>query len=165
MIELNGSDKSPVPGKAHLQVNSGLSELDQVLSWFSHLHQSPIPTSVWIRCQLALAEAFTNAVRHAHRELPPNASVDIEVTLLPEHLEIRVWDQGPPFDLEQKINSLSDRVDIFSPGGRGLKLMKDIADTLSYTRTDDNNRNCLLIVKQYCPTLEGDGEKATCQET
>ena len=156
MIELNGSDKSPVPGKAHLQINSGLSGLDQVLSWFAQLHQSPIPTSVWIRCQLALAEAFTNAVRHAHRDQPPDLPVDIEVALFPEHLEIRVWDQGLPFDLEQRLKNLSERLDIYSPGGRGLKLMKDIADHLSYTRTDDR-RNCLLIVKHYWQALNESG--------
>lgn len=155
MIELNGSDQSPVPGKAHLQVNSDLSGLDQVLSWFAQLHQPPIPTSLWIRCQLALAEAFTNAVRHAHRD-QPGLPVDIEVALFPERLEIRVWDQGPPFDLEQRLKNLSERLDLYSGGGRGLKLMKDIADTLSYTRTDDS-RNCLLIVKHYWQTVNQSG--------
>jgi serine/threonine-protein kinase RsbW len=148
VVELTKSENSPVPGKAHLQVNSDLNELDPVLSWFAQLHQSPIPTSVWLRCQLALAEGFTNAVRHAHQGKPPDTAIDIEVTLFPEHLEIRVWDCGAPFDLEKKIRELSDQVDMTCGGGRGLKLMRDISDSLTYRRTDDN-RNCLLMVKRY----------------
>lgn len=153
MVELKSSDKLPVPGKAHIQVNPDLRELDPVLSWFAQLHQPPIPTSIWLRCQLALAEGFTNAVRYAHKG-KPDIPIDIEVALFPERLEIRVWDYGPSFDLEQKIKELSDdRVDTFSGGGRGVKLMKDIADHLSYTATADN-RNCLLIVKRYSPQIE-----------
>ena len=150
MVELKSFDKSPVPGNAHLQVNTDLSELDRVLSWFAQLHQPPIPTSIWLRCQLALAEGFTNAVRHAHKGKPPDTLIDIEVALFSEYLEIKVWDYGPNFDLEEKIRGLSDRVDTSSGGGRGLKLMKDIADSLSYTPTTDN-RNCLAIVKRYWP--------------
>jgi serine/threonine-protein kinase RsbW len=150
VVELTKSDNSPVPGKARIQVKSGLNELDPVLSWFAQLHQSPIPTSVWLRCQLALAEGFTNAVRHAHKGKPSDTPIDIEVTLFPEHLEIRVWDCGLPFDLEQKIRDVSDQVDMNAGGGRGLKLMRDISDSLTYRPTTDN-RNCLLIVKGYWP--------------
>lgn len=150
MIDLQDSEKSPVPKTAHLRVNTGLSDLDHILSWFAQLHQSPIPTSLWIRCQLALAEGFTNAVRYAQKDLPPNTPIDIEVKMFPEHLEIRVWDHGPPFDFERKLKEVlnATTVDLYASGGRGLKLMNDIADHLSYTRSADE-RNCLLIVKQY----------------
>ncbi len=136
--------------KADLQINTGLSALDPVLSWFSRLYDPQIPTSVWIRCQLALAEGFTNAVRHAHEGKPPGLPVDIEVAVWNEFLEIKIWDSGAPFDLEQKIQDMSEKIDPEATGGRGLKLMKDIADSLSYRRTADG-RNCLSIVKNYTP--------------
>lgn len=157
MVELKGSDNSPVPGKAHLQVNS-LSGLEPVLSWFAQLHQPPIPASVWLRCQLALIEGFTNVVCHAHEGKPSDTPIDIEVALFPEHLEIRIWDYGAPFDLEQKIRELiktrelNKTVDTYSGRGRGLLLMSDISDTLTYRR-DSDNRNCLLIVKRYWPQI------------
>jgi serine/threonine-protein kinase RsbW len=148
VIKLPSSDKSPIPKKAQLRVTAGLSGLDQVLLWFSQLHESFIPSSVWLRCSLALAEGFTNVVRHAHKDKAPDFPVDLEVTMFSEHLEIRVWDEGPPFDLEKKIRDIQEATDPFSGGGRGLKLMRDIADELSYTRLPDQ-RNCLLIVKYY----------------
>jgi Anti-sigma regulatory factor (Ser/Thr protein kinase) len=138
--------------KADLQVNTGLSGLGWVLSWFSQLYESRIPTSVWIRCQLVLAEGFTNAVRHAHKGKPADLPVDIQVAVFAEFVEIKIWDCGDPFDLEQKIKDISEKVDFESPGGRGLKLIKDIADSITYVRTADG-RNCLSIVKNYSPCL------------
>lgn len=153
MIESKGSEKLQVLKKADLQINSGLSALDPVLSWFARLYEPTIPTSVWIRCQLALAEGFTNAVRHAHEGKRPDLPVDIEVVVCTESVEIKIWDSGDPFDLEQKIKDMSEKIDPEAPGGRGLKLMKDIADSLSYTRTADG-RNCLSIVKNYSPCID-----------
>jgi serine/threonine-protein kinase RsbW len=153
VIELKGSEKLPVLiKKAHIRVNTGLSTLSQVLSWFAELYDPRIPTSVWIRCQLALAEGFTNAVRHAHGGKAPNLPVDIEVALFTEFLEIKIWDCGDSFDLEQKIQDMSEQADTEAVGGWGLKLMRDIADTLSYSRTADQ-RNCLCIVKNYAPCV------------
>ena len=103
---------------------------------------------MWIQCQLALAEGFTNAVRHAHKNLTPNVPIDLEVTLFPQALELRIWDQGPPFDLEKRIQELETTVDNQAGGGRGIAILQKIAQKLSYTRTDDN-RNCLLIVKTF----------------
>lgn len=134
--------------KSSKQVKSDLTELEQVLSWFDELNHSSIPRKVWLQCQLALAEGFTNAIRHAHKGLPTDVPIDIEVTLYPHYLEMRIWDQGPPFDLEQWLQNHAQKVDPNGGGGRGIEILNKIADKLSYTRTDDN-RNCLLMVKRY----------------
>ncbi|MEM1168675.1 MAG: ATP-binding protein [Cyanobacteria bacterium P01_H01_bin.35] len=147
MTNVKGSDKLPKFRKAYLQVHSDLTENDKVLSWFEQLHQAPIPKTVWLQCELALAEGFTNATRHAHKYLPTETPIDIEVTMYTDHLEIRIWDYGQPFDLTEWLKVQPDP-DIFAPGGRGIKLMSAIADNISYTRTSDN-RNCLLIAKNY----------------
>jgi serine/threonine-protein kinase RsbW len=152
VIELKGSEKLQVLKKADLQINTGLSGLDPVLSWFAQFYEQRIPTSVWIRCQLALAEGFTNAVRHAHEGKRPDLPIDIQVAVCTESVEIKIWDSGDPFDLEQKIKDMSE-IDPEAAGGRGLKLMKDIANNLSYTRMPDG-RNCLSIVKNYTPIPE-----------
>lgn len=135
------------------QVPTDLNALEPLLSWFDQLNQPSIPREVWIQCQLALAEGFTNAVRHAHKDLHPNVPIDIEVTLFPQYLEIRIWDRGAPFDLERWLQKQQQKMNEHPPGdyplgGRGIILMRTIADKLSYTRTDDN-RNCLLMVKYY----------------
>ncbi len=134
--------------KKSMQFPTDLKALDRVLSWFEQLYEPSIPKKVWLQCQLALAEGFTNAVRHAHKDLSPNVPIDIEVTLSANCLELRVWDQGPSFDLEQRLQNVDQTVDVTAGGGRGIAILQKIADKLSYTRTDDN-RNCLLIMKCY----------------
>lgn len=133
---------------SQIQVKSDLTYLSQVLSWFDQLNQSEIPKAVWIQCKTAIAEGFTNAVRHAHREKSSETSIDIEVIIQVNRLEIQIWDQGAAFNLEQKLETLSEVVNKNSIGGRGLHLLKQLADHLSYTRTSDG-RNCLLIIKNY----------------
>lgn len=151
---------SELPYKAHLQVFSDLEELTQVLSWFDQFNYPTLPHTVWLQCQLALAEGFTNAVRHAHKG-QATVPIDIEVILRdsPEHqrnhrtLELRIWDFGAEFNLSQAIQTPEVAGDAES--GRGLKLMSKLADVLTYTRVA-NNRNCLLIIKNYLANPESE---------
>ncbi|MGF1495344.1 MAG: ATP-binding protein [Elainellaceae cyanobacterium] len=134
--------------QASLQAPTDLNALTQVLSWFDRFRDSKMPPPVWLQCQLALAEGFTNAVRHAHRGLPADTPIDIEVKVGDRSSEIRIWDYGPGFDFDDYLEHVGDRVDKSAEGGRGLGLMKQISSYLSYSRTDDQ-RNCLLLVKNY----------------
>lgn len=134
--------------KASLQVNTDLDALAQVLDWFEQFNGSPIPAQTWMQCQLALAEGFTNAVRHAHRDQPVELAIDVEAQVFEDRIEIRIWDQGEPFDLNQRLESMPKELDSEAEGGRGLRLMERIADKLSYTRVQDT-QNCLLIIKYY----------------
>ncbi|MGL5509467.1 MAG: ATP-binding protein [Microcoleaceae cyanobacterium] len=144
----NPNGNFPAPRKESLRVSTQLSENDRVLSWFESLYDVHIPKTVWLQCELALAEGFTNAVRHAHNQQPPDLNIDVEINILAEYMEIKIWDQGPSFDLTDWLAKQPPQTDPFAPGGRGVKLMYAIADQLSYTRTDDH-RNCLSIVKNY----------------
>ncbi len=148
--KLKDYNKSPEPHKAKIQLNSSLSANNRVLSWFEGLYEEQIPKTVWLKCQLALAEGFTNAVRHAHAELPPDTPIDLEVSIFSDSIEIRIWDFGPPFDLKGWLKQ-EPPADIYAGGRRGIRLMDTIADDISYNRTNDD-RNCLLIMKNYDPT-------------
>lgn len=132
----------------HIQLKTDLRNLTDVLVWFDQLYNSLIPREVWLRCQLALAEAFTNAVRHAHKNQSSEVPIEIEVTLKENCIEMRIWDYGSPFDLKEKLKFMPVNHENDSGGGRGLRLLEAIADQLSYTRTAEQ-RNCLLMVKYY----------------
>ncbi|WP_297078456.1 ATP-binding protein [Thermoleptolyngbya sp. M55_K2018_002] len=131
-----------------IQVDTQLNELNHVLAWFDGLRCAGIPELVWLQCQLALAEGFTNAVRHAHRNRSPDTPIEISVTIFKEFLEIQIWDCGPTFNLRKMLEAIPDEVDRDAAGGRGLLLMKKTADVLDYRRSPDQ-RNCLLFVKHY----------------
>lgn len=139
-----------------LTVRSDLQALDQVLAVFDSLNQDWIPRKDWLQSQLALAEGFTNAVRHAHHQLPPEVPIEVQMTLTPDSLIIQIWDQGSSFDLENYLEILKNKdkgQDTRFAGNRnsfrqGLPILRKIAAELTYTRQADQ-RNCLLIVKKF----------------
>ncbi|MBD2077492.1 ATP-binding protein [Phormidium sp. FACHB-592] len=132
---------------SQLQVRSTLDELSPVLDWFNQLHQPAIPKTIWMQCQTALAEGLTNAIRHAHTGKPAETPIEIVVTIQARSIEIRIWDEGAAFDLAQRLAALPQTVSPDAIGGRGLLLLQQFSDHLSYVRSGD--RNCLLIVKHY----------------
>jgi serine/threonine-protein kinase RsbW len=144
-----------------LRVNTDIYQTKAVQQWFRQFDQ--IPHRILLQCELVLVEAFANVVYHAHEHLDESTPVDIEVILMTDAIEIRLWDFGQFFDLKQaladrkKIQDLTtsvDQLDIDSldTGGRGLLITDRIADQLSYDRLSDG-RNCLLVRKQLSPLV------------
>jgi serine/threonine-protein kinase RsbW len=130
-----------------LQVTSDLESLETVLLWFDQLRHPSIAEVTWLQCRIALAEGFTNAVRHAHRQQPRDTPIDLRADRFDDRLEMRIWDQGVAFDLLAYIAELPRQIRLDAEGGRGLRMLQDIADRLSYGR--DSDRNCLMIVKWF----------------
>ena len=130
-----------------LQVTNNLNELINVLTWFDRLPHDSVPKSDWLYCKTSLAEIFTNAVRHAHKNMPVETPISIEASLSNNTIEIKVFDYGDGFDLSDKLSTLDD-IDIYALGGRGLYLISQMVDVFSSTKTSDG-RNCMLIIKNY----------------
>jgi serine/threonine-protein kinase RsbW len=131
----------------HLTVDSRLTVLNRVQKWFEtfwldHDPQFARRDNQLYRLNLALAEGFTNAVRHAHSGLSAETLIDIQVALDDDRMEIQIWDWGQPFDpnglTEPKPGTLQE-------GGYGWYLLRRLADEVSYQR--EGQRNCLRIVK------------------
>lgn len=134
------------------QTATNQEALKQVLAWFEGFKGLTLPHDVWLQCQLALVEGVTNAIRHAHEGLPPETPVDIEITLEPGSVDIRIWDRGPGFDLMNALHQKIATTTHDSEGGRGLKIMYQVADDISYEPLGDK-RNCLHIHKSYQPEV------------
>jgi serine/threonine-protein kinase RsbW len=133
--------------KIHIKAPSNLKALDEVLLQFNQICRNYLSYQIWLQCQLALAEGFTNAVRHAHRNLAEEFTIEIEAILAEDSLEIRIWDWGEGFDLQAFLNDLEKKKGSWLGNGRGIAILSKIADHLAYYPTADG-RNCLLIVKQ-----------------
>lgn len=123
-------------------------DLKDVLSWFDAFHNLPIPQEDWLQCQLALIEGFTNVVRHAHRELPYETPITIEVTVTTDYFDMKIWDYGPGFDFHTMLDQKLATTTADSENGRGLRIMYRVADVVEYVRTIDQ-RNCLHIQKRF----------------
>jgi serine/threonine-protein kinase RsbW len=136
---------------------SDIKVLTRVQEWFKQFCLDYGCPSGWL-CQqlyplnLALAEGFSNAVRHAHHGLPVDTTIDITLALWEDRIEIRIWDRGQPFNPdtleEPKPGTLRQ-------GGYGWFLLRRLSDQVAYQRYPDE-RNCLVIIKhkQQQPSLQ-----------
>jgi serine/threonine-protein kinase RsbW len=132
-----------------LEVRSEITALQQVLYWFERFIMPLLPKQQGWQCELALTEAFTNVVRHAHNGLPSNTPIELEVDIARDFLEMRIWDWGIPFDFSKHLQNLDkDRLSsLEKEGGRGLQLLDRLTDELYYFRVGDR-RNCLVMRKK-----------------
>jgi serine/threonine-protein kinase RsbW len=97
---------------------------------------------------MATDEATNNVMRHAHRENPA-ATVQIQCFFTPESVEIRLLDEGEPFDLAAvpRLDPAELRV-----GGRGVFLMRTLMDELS-VEPRSGGGNTLRMVKRCRPAF------------
>lgn len=80
---------------------------------------------------LALREVVTNAVLHGNRE-DPVKEVEILIERKPDRLVFVVKDEGEGFDFEREGREPETEEEILAIRGRGLFLVKQIMDRVSY---------------------------------
>ena len=93
---------------------------------------------------LAADEATNNAMRHAHADRP-DAPLQIQCLIRPDAFEVRIHDEGDPFDL--------DAVAPLDPaecraGGRGVFLMRKLMDELTCEPRPEGG-NTVRLVKRF----------------
>jgi serine/threonine-protein kinase RsbW len=131
--------------KTELHVPSDLKFLTIVESWLLGCLEVELGDSVdWPkqsnRLRLALVEAYSNVVRHAHKD-KPNLPVLIRLELQERDIVLEVWDRGQGFDLSTYLPpNPEDRQD----HGYGWLIMNRLMDKVEY-RLQVNGRNCLKL--------------------
>jgi serine/threonine-protein kinase RsbW len=94
---------------------------------------------------VATDEATNNVMRHAHQHLP-DALLRIQCLLKPEEIEVRLYDEGAPFDISAVPHLDPTELRI---GGRGVFLMRALMDELSCQPRGEGG-NVLRMIKR-CP--------------
>jgi anti-sigma regulatory factor (Ser/Thr protein kinase) len=102
---------------------------------------------------MATDEAVNNVIRHAHRGRP-EANLQIQCFLYDDRIEVRLLDEGAPFDLAAvpRLDPSELRI-----GGRGVFLMRTLMDELN-CQPRDHGGNILRMVKRRlsaAPLLRG----------
>ena len=93
---------------------------------------------------MAVHEAISNVIRHAHRD-QPETSFHLHCNLLSDRMEIEIFDEGDHFDLASVpvLNPSELRI-----GGRGVFLMRTLMDELNCSPRGKRG-NVLRMVKHY----------------
>lgn len=114
-------------------LNSLELELGQEVDWQSHSN----------RLRLVMVEAYSNVVRHAHRD-QPHIPVLIRLKLEQRDLQLEIWDQGQGFDLSTYLPpSPNDQQE----GGYGWLILNRLMDKVEY-RLRLQDGNCLVMQTQ-----------------
>ncbi|MEM6423548.1 MAG: ATP-binding protein [Cyanobacteria bacterium P01_C01_bin.73] len=132
--------------KTELHVPSSLKFLTVVENWLLESLKVELDDGVdWPkvenRLRLVLVEAYSNVVRHAHKD-QPNIPVLIRLELRAGELCIEVWDSGEGFELETY-----DAPDpkAFQEGGYGWLILSRLMDSVEYELQVNGKQNCLRM--------------------
>jgi serine/threonine-protein kinase RsbW len=93
---------------------------------------------------LVTGEAFTNIVRHAHRNVP-GAKMEIRLQFVGDEITLTFEDEGAPFDLAGVPELDPGELRI---GGRGIYLMRTLMDELTCQPRTGQAGNTLRMVKR-----------------
>ena len=99
------------------------------------------------RLRLVLVEAYSNVVRHAHRERP-TIPVVLRLEVQAEVLHLEVWDQGDGFDLS---TYLPPSPDAYQEGGYGWLILNRLMDKVEYQVKIQGKYNCLRLQANLPP--------------
>jgi serine/threonine-protein kinase RsbW len=94
---------------------------------------------------LAVNEATSNVIRHAHRDRPASP-LHLQCRLLQDGIEIQLVDEGPTFDLSHVPHMDPGEVRV---GGRGVFLMRQLMDELT-SESRPQGGNVMRMIKR-CP--------------
>ncbi len=131
--------------RTELNVPSELKFLNIVENWLLGCLEVELGDTVdWPRqsnrLRLVLVEAYSNVVRHAHKE-QANLPVLIRLELKDRDIAIEFWDHGEGFDLS---TYLPPNPAYKQEGGYGWLIMSRLMDRVDY-RLEANGRNCLKL--------------------
>jgi serine/threonine-protein kinase RsbW len=115
---------------------------------------SGLDESVTNAVVMAADEATNNVMRHAH-EGRPDTPLQIQCFFGPDSVEVRIHDEGPPFDIDAvpQLDPTELRV-----GGRGVFLMRTLMDEL-YCEPRGPGGNTLRLIKRLRRPPKSEGGK------
>lgn len=95
--------------------------------------------------ELAVVEAVNNSIEHSYLG-EPNKKIDVSLSMGEGNFVLTIADDGipmPPQALAESEEPVSS--DEFSEGGRGLDIIKQVMDSVTYER---GSRNSLHLIKR-----------------
>jgi serine/threonine-protein kinase RsbW len=147
--------------KTELHLPSDLRFLSVAEEWlFSTLKLSLDDDVDWTRqtarLRLALVEAYSNVVRHAHYERP-NIPIVFKLELRDRDLSLEIWDQGQGYDPSNyQMPSPQDKQE----HGYGWLILNRLMDRVEYKLQIDGS-NCLKLEANLLRTVSSASEVAS----
>ena len=121
-------------------VPSQFREMDGVTALVHAFVAAHVPDEeLGYRVELVASEAITNAIEHGNR-LDASKSVHVRLGSGPDGVTIEVEDEGDGFDPGAVPDPIAEKA-LMAEGGRGLFLMKELADEIRY----EHDGRCVVL--------------------
>lgn len=132
-----------LPGALDLSFASTLAVMDGVTESIQRFLDAHVPDEdLAFRISLVASEAITNAIEHGNR-LDATKSAHFRIRTTADEARVEVEDEGPGFDPDAVPHPLREGP-LLAEGGRGLFLMRHLADVVEFER---EGRCCLLVLR------------------
>jgi serine/threonine-protein kinase RsbW len=131
--------------RTELQIPSDLKFLGVAESWLLGSLEVEVGEEVdWTRqssrLRLALVEAYSNVVRHAHRD-HPELPVVLRLEVRNRNMALEIWDYGRGYDLSTYLAPSPEKM---QEHGYGWLILNRLMDRVEY-QLQVNGRNCLKL--------------------
>ena len=95
-----------------------------------------IKSDVANKIAISVIEACTNALEHGNKSAPEK-NVRMVIKRDPDKIAIEVYDWGKGFDYKEYLEHIPDPSNIHHLRGRGIYIMKEMMDNLSFEQIKD----------------------------
>jgi serine/threonine-protein kinase RsbW len=130
--------KSLVMKRAEMVLQGGYSGYEALHGFTALFAEGEGYSNLFVeKLQLAMKEAFVNAVKHGNRERS-DLSVSCVFTVIEEMLLVSVRDSGEGFNPDELPNPLDSR-NLFRLSGRGIYIIQSISEAITLERDQDGS--------------------------
>ncbi len=129
--------------KIEFEMPSSIALMEVVLDYLiARVEKIGVTSEEQSNLRVALSEAFINAVKHGNK-FDAGKAVHISADISPHEARFTIEDQGEGFDVS-KIPDPRDQSNLFKPSGRGVLIIQNIMDEVSYSERG----NSLTMIKR-----------------
>ncbi|MDZ7859072.1 MAG: ATP-binding protein [Candidatus Krumholzibacteriota bacterium] len=102
-----------------------------------------LESSVADEVAISVIEACTNALEHGNKSSPEKC-IRIVINRHPDRIVVEVYDRGDGFDYKEYLEHIPDPSNIQETRGRGIFIMKEMMDNLSFEFVKDRGMKVTL---------------------
>lgn len=115
-----------------MELSSRTENINEVEKLINEIRdQYPLNEDVYGNMLVAVTEAVSNAIQHGNK-LDPSKKVSVNCDYVNDRISFKITDEGPGFDHYHLPDPTSPE-NLEKPNGRGIFLMKHLADQLIFS--------------------------------
>lgn len=133
-----------IPASVELAIRALSEDVRPASHWLARSCQARgVPDDQILRLDLCLNEALANVISHGGAQAlaaPVRLRVHVSGDAAMHQASVTVYDSGPAFDATSvQPGELAATLDEAEPGGLGLRMIRNLSDSLSYWHDQGHN--------------------------